>query len=444
MHCRSVRGHAARVALALVGVAATAALAPSLAGATVRASGDANITVLTNDVGRFFIARRCITSVGGGDPNGAGASIGPGYIYRMDIDNKEVLAPERAGEPQTGLGVFQLDVYREQDKNDIYGGYRALQGNICRGDPNGIFFSEGAGVVPQDDFRDDAGGGPVSETYIWLHYTVDLADPHGVVLARVRYKYRFYSKLVQLWTRVETCPNQCNTATVPAAFGEEPPSTYPYAKMPRWGQVVAGSRELVGRYTRISCYTANGGHIMTATQINNPQVGTAGNHCSQPSRDYAVMHSNGTLPDLKIVGRAYPHAEPWNPGQNQIPWELDPGVCTGLGVDKWALMVTTTCGDGRPNGPEAADGPDTHNDPTQGCRGSAPNDGEGRNWEFFGDTRTPGSSYKLATNGADAVARGIYMKGWDDGVGPNSCPDLYARFGPPGEKWSNYFSYLLQ
>jgi hypothetical protein len=54
------------------------------------------------------------------------------------------------------------------------------------------------------------------------------------------------------------------------------------------------------------------------------------------------------------------------------------------------------------------------------------------------------SSYKLATNGADTAGRGVYMKGWDDGVGPNWCPGLYSRFGPTGERYANYFSYLLQ
>src|SRR3954468_5966283 len=182
----------ARVWGLLAGGLMLAALAPP-ARADVYASGDANVTVLTNDIGRFFIARRCISSVGGGDPNGAGASIGPGYLSRMDVANKEVLAPEKASVPQTGLGAFQLDLYRDQDRTNAYQGFRTLQGNICRGEPNGIFFSEGAGVVPQDDFRDDAGGGPHSTTYIWLHYTVDLADQHGVVLARVQYKWRFYS-----------------------------------------------------------------------------------------------------------------------------------------------------------------------------------------------------------------------------------------------------------
>src|SRR3954454_3742442 len=124
----------ARVWGLLAGVLMLAALAPP-ARADVTASGDENVTVLTNDVGRFFIARRCISSVGGGDPNGAGASIGPGYIYRMDVNNKEVLAPEKAGQPQTGLGAFQLDYWRSQDAGDGYGGFHTLQGNICRGDP---------------------------------------------------------------------------------------------------------------------------------------------------------------------------------------------------------------------------------------------------------------------------------------------------------------------
>src|SRR3954468_21072557 len=105
----------ARVWGLLAGGLMLAALAPP-ARADVYASGDANVTVLTNDIGRFFIARRCISSVGGGDPNGAGASIGPGYLSRMDVANKEVLAPEKASVPQTGLGPFQLDLYRDQDR----------------------------------------------------------------------------------------------------------------------------------------------------------------------------------------------------------------------------------------------------------------------------------------------------------------------------------------
>ena len=275
-----------------------------------------------------------------------------------------------------------------------------------------------------------------------MHYTVDMADNHGVVLVRLQYKYRFYSKLVQVWTRITTCPNGCNTATEPPAAGEEPASSYPYAKMPRYTQVVAGSRELVLKYNRVSCYTEQGAHLMTATNITNPQVGTAGNHCSDIRRDYVVLHSDGTIPSLKIVGKAYPHADPWGPDQAFSPWESAPGACS-RGVDLWALKITPpSCGDSRPNGNEAGDGPDGTN---VGCRASVSNDGEGRNWELLGDSRTGGaSSYKLATNGADAAGRGVYMKGWEDGVGPDSCPTLYDKFGPPAERYANYFSYLLQ
>jgi hypothetical protein len=432
----------ARSWLIVLGVSTLAAGALATpARADVTASGDANVTVLTNDVGRFFIARRCITSVGGGDPNGAGASIGPGYIYRMDVANKEVLAPEKSGQPQTGLGAFQLDMFRAQDRGDAYGGFHTLQGNICRGDPNGIFFSAGAGVVPQDDFRDDAGGGPHSTTYIWLHYTVDLADQHGVVLARVQYQYRFYSKLVQLWTRVIECPNGCNTATVAPAAGVAPPSTYPYVKMPRFAEVVAGSRDMVSHYTSITCSAADGTVLATAHNISNPQGGTSGNHCSDPRRDYVTLHGDGTVPDLKIVGRAYP-ADPFAPGSDWTPWEPAAGACDGAGMDKWAIMVKPApCGDGRPSGNAAGDGPQGSN---SGCLASVSNDGDARNWEMLGDDRTGGaSSYKLATNGADAVGRGVYMKGWDDGNGPPTCPGLYDRFGPTGEQWANYFSYAL-
>jgi hypothetical protein len=248
---------------------------------------------------------------------------------------------------------------------------------------------------------------------------------------------------VQLWTRVTECPNGCNMRTQPLAAGEEEPSTPPYVKMPRFAQVVAGSRDMVSHYTSISCYRADGSVLMTAQNIHNPQAGTAKNHCSEPTRDYMTLRGDGSLPELKIVGRAYPAADPFNPDSSWVPWEAAAGACDGLGLKKWAIMVKDApCGDGRPKGNDAGDGPPGAN---TGCLASVSNDGDARNWEALGDDRAGGaSSYKLATTGADAVGRGVYMKGWDDGNGPPTCPGLYDRFGLAGERWANYFSYLLQ
>src|SRR4051794_39328916 len=156
--------------------------------------------------------------------------------------------------------------------------------------------------------------------------------------------------------------------------------------MPRFAQVVAGSREMVSHYTSITCYRADGTELMTAQNLHNPQAGTSNNHCSDPSRDYMTLRSDGALPDLKIVGRAYPASDPFGPGSSWSPWEAAAGACNGLGLDKWAIMIKASpSGDGRPKGNEPG-GPQGSN---TGCLASVSNDGDARNWEALGDDRTP-------------------------------------------------------
>src|SRR4051794_28997663 len=118
--------------------------------------------------------------------------------------------------------------------------------------------------------------------------------------------------------------------------------------MPRFAQVVAGSREMVSHYTSITCYRADGTELMTAQNLHNPQAGTSYDHCSDPSRDYMTLRSDGALPDPKIVGRAYPASDPFDPGCSWSPWEAAAGACNGLGLDKWAIMIKASPVRGRP------------------------------------------------------------------------------------------------
>ncbi|MFL6388177.1 MAG: hypothetical protein ACJ71U_11895 [Terriglobales bacterium] len=79
-------------------------LTASLANATITLTRVGDVSIYQNNQGKYYISDRCHTAGNSMDPN---TTIGPGYIYRADLNGKEVLAPLASGKtiPPTGLGV---------------------------------------------------------------------------------------------------------------------------------------------------------------------------------------------------------------------------------------------------------------------------------------------------------------------------------------------------
>ena len=96
-------------------------LTASLANATITLTRVGDVSIYQNNQGKYYISDACHTTGNSMDPN---TTIGPGYIYRVDLNGKEVVAPLPSGKtiPPTGLGIFVADMY-EGDPNNTGNGY---------------------------------------------------------------------------------------------------------------------------------------------------------------------------------------------------------------------------------------------------------------------------------------------------------------------------------
>jgi hypothetical protein len=194
------------------------------------------VYVYQNDQGAYSISDVCRPTGTRDDP---GTTIGPGYIYRVDLDgHTRVVAPIPSNgpvlNPPTGLGVFIADMYQGDpnntpytDKGAVYhagaGAFESVQGNVCQGDTNNLAFTSGSGV--SSGWVDQIGTATAAPdgSYLWVHFMVDLADPYGNQF-QVLYEYRFYASEVDLWTKVRPCPDgSCHAdARGPAPFLKMP------------------------------------------------------------------------------------------------------------------------------------------------------------------------------------------------------------------------------
>lgn len=398
----------------------------TLSHVDVNGDGVPDYDVYTNDQATYYVARHCMSSFADNLlPAGQTASVGPGYIFRVDFAGNQVIVPQPATHPQSGLGVFAADVYRgtsdgaTADDFNTSNGYGAVWGNICR-TPNGsqsqIWSTQGRGVVDTGDTLTTAGTDTSTTTgYLWVHYVVNLGDQQGT-LFRVEYDYRFYSAIVRLWTNVTECPTgSCGGTTA-------------YVKMPKFASIATGPHV---NYTQVACYDQNGTNdppLKVASNIVDPKSSTSGNHCNDGAnpRDEIIFSGSTTYPNknLKTIGRSYP-TNPFTAGNtNWAQWE---GV--GMGLDQWAAQQ---------NNPLPQD--DGSQCPKySGITTWYSGDGTARDWEMGGD-----DGRYASTDGSLFPSVYGFFKGWEDGVGYNSCHSLFDLMDTPGTQFANFFSYRIE
>jgi len=386
-------------------------LTAGYANATITLTRVGDVSIYQNNQGRYYISDGCHSTGNSMDPN---ATIGPGYIYRVDLNGKEVVAPLPSGKtiPLTGLGVFVADMYEGDPNNTANGYFESVQGNVCQGDNNNLVFTEGSGVSAS--FVDDIGtaSSAADGSYLWVHYRVVLSDQAGVQF-EVWYWYRFYATSVQMWTKLRPCPSGvCN-------HDSRGPSSF--VKMSKFEFAVSSAAV---DYTAETCYTASGAVIQTAGNITNPNGSTINNHCNGDTRDYIRMYASSSgMPGFKFIGEAQPSAN-FGPTFPTFPWECNSGTCSDYGVDHLA-----TIGAGR-GAHLPYDGMGTS------CGTSlVPSSSQDlmRRWEMGGDDGTHGF-YPAGSKTLYAM-----FKGWEDGNGPTSCPTLYNQMFP-NESYANFFN----
>ena len=85
-------------------------LTAGFANATITLKRVGDVSIYQNNQGKYYISDGCHTAGNSMDPS---TTIGPGYIYRVDLNGKEVLSPLPSGKtiPPTGLGVYIADMY---------------------------------------------------------------------------------------------------------------------------------------------------------------------------------------------------------------------------------------------------------------------------------------------------------------------------------------------
>jgi hypothetical protein len=281
------------------------------------------VSIYQNTQGTFYISDGCHSSGISTDPYTQPdwthaqkyASIGPGYIYRVDVAGKEVIAPRPSSNPPSGLGLFVSDVYQGDPNYSPYsanGYFEAVQGNICRGDPSATGFLLNDGVDDTGSTRVNAGTNTSADStsYLWAWYDVHLSDRVGRQF-EVFYKYRFYVDSVQVWTNVKPCPNG-------VCYGDPAYATSvgPFMKMPKFVDMLNGPGT---DYTGVYCYDANGNLLAAAQQLLDPNGSTVGNHCDGDSRDnIKVAYSSSGLPAFHFRAKAQAN---FGPGYTLYPWE---------------------------------------------------------------------------------------------------------------------------
>jgi hypothetical protein len=394
---------------------------PPPAAITLTRTAD-GVSIYQNLEGRYYISDTCHTSGTSTDP---GKTIGPAYIYRVDFQGQELVAPIASTPtyPPTGLGVFIADLY-EGNPNDTpfmyddgswyqgQGAFESVQGNVCQGDPNNGPFTHGTGVSGSSVDARGAETQAPDGSYLWVHYSVNFSDPFGRQFA-VWYWYRFYAREVDLWTKVTACPD--------GACHHDSRGPAVYIKMPKFASTVSGPPM---DYQAESCYDVSGNWLSDATNLIFPNGGTSGNHCAFDNRGRLDIYSSRhPYPRFKLTGRSQPVAT-FGPDQPTYAWER-----AGYGLDNWAdagqnrthitynlsLKQDSQCG-GSPGSP---------------VRSWQDNM---RRWEMGGDDPSaPGGQHFWPYKTIFA-----FFKGWEDGNGPNSCRSLFNSMSA-GESYANFF-----
>src|SRR4029079_6915571 len=293
------------------------------------------VSIYQNQQGKYYISDTCHTN---GTSTDSGKTIGPGYIYRVDLNGREVVAPlASAGpvlNPLSGIGVFAVDMYQGDPNNTPYtdnnggfhagaGAFDALQGNVCLGDSNNISYTSGSGVSSSVTTNKGTEVSAPAGSYLWVWYVVTLNDPFGQQFS-VEYRYRFYANEVDLLTKVKPCPD--------GTCRHDPRGPYPYLKMPKFHFTVTGPGS---DYLNETCYDGSGGVIQDATQLDYPNGSTVNKHCNGNSRDRIdIRKSPSRLPPFRIRGRSQRLAA-FGQDQPSYPWESSG---TTYGLDNWGKV----------------------------------------------------------------------------------------------------------
>jgi hypothetical protein len=404
---------------------AVAAPAVATGGITLTRTAD-GVSIYQNNQGKYYISDSCHTSGTSTDP---GTTIGPGYIYRVDLDGQEMVAPlaSNGTYPLSGVGVFAADMYQGDPNNTPYtdnsnvyhagaGAFESIQGNVCQGDNGNNGFTPGSGV--SGSFISDQGTAfsAPDGSYLWVHYTVSLSDPFGRQF-EIWYWYRFYSNEVDLWTKVKPCPDGClHDSRGPA----------PFLKMPKFEYAITGPGD---DYQWETCYDTNGNYLQDAGQTDYPNGSTVNNHCDYNSRGRIdVWNSASNHWPFQIWGQSQPVAS-FGPGNPTYPWESS---STTYGLDNWAnvgssrqhLTYNSTLNTDNNCGVAA---------------GTAARSwmGNMRRWEMGGDnpaaTWAPNLQHYYPYKTFYAM-----FKGWEDGNGPPNCRSLYNSVVST-EAYANFF-----
>jgi hypothetical protein len=405
--------------------------APPPAAVTVTHTGD-GVSIYQNRQGTYYISDACHSS---GTSTDSGATIGPGYIYRVDLNGQEVVAPlPSAGpnlNPPTGLGVFMADVYQgdpndtpwdytypdgTQIHNDGNGAFESVQGNVCRGDNNNLGYSAGSGVSSAGSTVTDIGTDTSAPDggYLWVHYSVDLSDQWGKQFT-VLYWYRFYANEVDLSTKVTACPGGCV-----AGHG----GTVPFIKMPKFQYAVSGPAM---DYGLVECIDLDGS-ITIAQQTSFPMGSTTGNHCGANDRNRIdTFNSDSGHQPFMVTARSQASGQ-FGPGSATFPW-----VGSGYGLDEWAVLGGSRQHliyyDWLPSDNDCGANTALHS-----------SDPQMRHWEMSGDD----PSVPIPQNHPNWYHPYPYktlvglFKGWDDGPGPPDCRSLYDQM-VPNETYANFF-----
>jgi hypothetical protein len=398
---------------------------PPPAAITLTRTGD-GVSIYQNLQGRYYISDACHTN---GTSTDSG-TIGPAYIYRVDLDGQELVAPIASAPryPSTGLGVFLADLYEGNPNDTPYlendgvtwhpgqGAFESVQGNVCQGDMNNGPFTHGSGVSSSSV---DAIGNETQAPeggYLWVHYTVNLADPFGRQFA-VLYWYRFYANEVDVWTKVIACPD--------GTCHHDGRGSAPFIKMPKFQHTVSAPAM---DYQYESCYDVNGNWLRDAGQVDYPNGPTARNHCPDDTRGRLdIFFSRFGHQPFRLTGRSQTLAN-FGPDQPTYAWETSPPY----GLDKWASVGQ--------NRTHLAYSKDLNQDNNCGGSPGTPvhswNDNM-RRWEMGGDnpdaTWLPGGEHFWPYKTIFAL-----FKGWEDGNGPNNCRSLFNNM-ISGESYANFF-----
>jgi hypothetical protein len=438
------------VAVIAVSLAPAAQADPQAPGVRI-VDNNARAVTFQNADGKWTIFKACL----GPRAHGGNATVGPGYIARVERDNHNgtfttIVDDERPyrsiNSPAAGgLGTFGSHV---ASKNGIGNAVQALtnerawfvDGRRCAGDDwiesRSLFAgSTGIGVAGARIVEGPAvvaGAGR-------LAIDVDFKDNQSPgALVTVRYRYRIQPSNIRLWT----------TVTPTGAFTNR----LEFIKEPKFGFAISG-----GGYRRISILTRGGSLAKNALPSNHRQtvggnpslcywVGPAASNdrvtrtgqCDADTRYRLRFDFNGSYRSpqamtpaaqklaLSVVGMSA--ARPDNVGSPTALFEQPAG---GAGIGSWGERVRTERG--RTVQQYAAQD-SAMGGAKWGCHVGGPNErAYWQRWELIGGVKDKAGNYTAAS---------ALLKGWDGGTGAYDCEPLSMHDSRAG-RYGNFFSISI-